>query len=36
VNTLETIDGISVPYIEWYIDFGSKNIPLRHAVIETQ
>ena len=36
INTLETIAGTSVPYIEWYIDFGSKTVPLRHAVVETQ
>jgi hypothetical protein len=36
VNKLETIAGTSVPYIEWYIDFGSKKVPLRNARIETQ
>jgi hypothetical protein len=36
INKLETISRTSVPYIEWYIDFGSKTVPLRHAVVETQ
>ena len=36
VNALETIAGTSIPYIEWYIDFGSKTVPLRYTVIDTQ
>ena len=36
VNELKTIHDVNIPYIEWYIDFGLKNVPLRYAVIKSQ
>jgi hypothetical protein len=33
---LETIETTKVPYLEWYIDFDSKTVPLRYARIHAE
>jgi hypothetical protein len=35
IDTLETTASVQIPYLEWYIDFYTKNVPLRYAMVQS-